>query len=346
MPNQVTYHGPGGPITQNPGDANYIQQDPFINVASPIKQIPFPMTDTIKLSGRDVDFSVTTLGNTIHPYSSILYSDIQNLSLYFADWGFKYHVKEGPLHTITVTVPFDTISQTDFTETLFTAEQWEIVPKQTTRAITSAPLYDINGTPYYLPQVYKVAIELAYQNKTATITLPPATITNAQTAGYVAQANLILQLRRAGIQGTYSFTQTLKRTACVDFNNINGAFETLADIQYRNSIVQNGSPNPIFATSDIIQKYAIPPSTQVQMLPSYIKQITVGSVDQIQLFAFAGWVVKAPVVQSITKNKLVYQQELEWDEWLQYQNYIVNADSNIWGPTISTNPNGSPLVIR
>lgn len=344
MPSQITYNSNGVHLTQNPGDANYIQSDPFMGLSSPSKGLSFPSATTITLAPRTVSFQINTLGNSTHIYQSVLYEDIIALSLYFADWGFSYNTQEGAVHKITVTVPWDTISFSDFDESEFTSEQWEIIPKEVTRPLTNCGLFDSNGYGYFLPQVFKTAIDLAYKNNTATISAPAGVSFTGTLASFLPQANLILQMKRAGIQGTPSGTQVVKRTACVDINNVNDAFDTIADVNYRNAIVEYGTPNLIYSTTDLYNAYPIPDAVQVKLLPSYRKQITVGSTDQYNIFTYAGWRVQAPQIQFITRNKMVFQQLFEWDEWMQYLFFFVDASPANF-PLVNTNPSGTGLPL-
>lgn len=342
--NQIIQHTSGITNTQNPGDANYIQSDPFLGLASPVKGLPFPDVTNIILHARKVAFQINTLGNTIHRYSSIFYSDIVALSLYFADWGFSYNTTEGAVHAFDVTIPWDTIAFTDFNESLFTSEQWEIMPRQVVRSLNNSGLFDSNGVTYFLPQIFKTAIELALKNNVSTIALPDGVAMTGTLASFIPQANLILQLRRAGIQGNAISAQTIKRTACVDINNVNGAFESVADIQYQNDVEEFGCPNLIYSSTDLAIKYPIPQTVIDRLLPSYSKTISVGSVDQISIKSFAGWMVHPPQVIFVTKNKMVFQQLFEWDEWLQYNYFFVNNDA-VHYPLVNTNPSGMGLPL-
>ena len=340
-PYQLTYHGQVyQPV--NATDPNYIQADPFTGIPSPNKRLSFPKSNTITLGPRKVSFQINTLGNTVHNYSSINYTDIIALSEYWADWGFSYTTTEGEIHVISVTIPFDTIAQTDFDITLFSSEQWELIPTQKQNNITNKAFVDAAGNNWYLPGWAKLSLDIATKNQLTSVPLPPSgVITGSYGNFFLTQANIMLQMIRGGVKGTYSYGQTLKRTACVDVNNIGNAFQTQADINYQQSVVTMGTPSFVMSTNDMKNNYiAIPQQIQQQMLPSFSKKITDPVYDQYDIFSIGGWLTKAPTIQSISKNKVVYQQEFEWDEWLTYL-YNVNNFSFANYPYItSNNPNG------
>jgi hypothetical protein len=308
------------------------QADPFRTRLSPYKKLAFPTSTYITLQARTANYTPNTLGTTQHIYSTPNYGDIKDLSDYFADWGCSYSVQEGPIHTITIQAPWDTISSTDWDVSLYASEQWEIVPQVGTKNLFyNGLLYNpfalptATGNYITLPLGLQAAVSVAAKNGNTYLNLTGSSLSNAQKAAYapfVPWANYMLMYNKMGIEGVPSYTQLLKRTAVIDKNNLNQAFQGLAD-QTRVSINSQGSVNYICSTKDLIRNYAIPSDTVGQfLLPSYSKGVGVISVDPTVYIAYAGWLIKPPTLQFIGRNKVQLTQEFLWDEWAQGLYYI------------------------
>lgn len=334
----LTYHGPGGTLTYDATSSYYIQRDPFIDKVSPYKSLPFPDSEFIILSARQVSFTPNTLGTTTHIYTSPKYEDIIALADYFADWGCSYTVQEGPNLSINVQAPWDTVSSQDWNISLFASEQWEIIPQQGSKSILQAGQLADPFTPpnvsssnyIVLPDVLKIAVKYAKDNNTA-INLSGSRMSSASLATmsqYMPYAQSTLDYLRMGVESIPSYTQILKRTATIDKNNINRAFQKEID-EARNSINAQGTINYILSTQDLIQKFSIPADTVgAFLLPSYSKRLSVTNVDTSEVYVSAGWLVKPPTLTFIGRNKLQLTQELVWDEWLDYLYYNASDASH------------------
>lgn len=349
MGNLVNYKQNGVELNLNRNDGqNYIQSDPFYNLVSPNKGLKFPQSQYIYLAPREVNFQPNTLGNTQHIYQSPTYSDINSLADYFADWGCAYTIKEGPAHTITVQIPWDTVSSQDFYLSNYVSEQWELIPNQDqksilTNGILANPFNPPTTTGNYvvLPDVLKVGVQRAFENKALTITIPPSSFSSSL-APFIPYAKQTLNYLRGGIEGVPSYTQTLKRTAVVDKRNTNRAFQKAADVTQR-SLNAAGTINYVLSTRDMVNRYEVPLDTVAQfMMPSYRKLITVTGQEPTNYWSYAGWVVKPPHFQFITRNKVQITQEFLWNEWIQGLYYILSpATDFVYVANPSSNPNGS-----
>ena len=338
----VVYNDTG---TVNASSMNANGFDPFQGLPSPNLGLPFPSSNLIKLSSRKVSYQLTTLGQTTQIYTSPSYTDITALARYFGDWGCSYEIQEGAAHTITVQAPWDTITAEDFNVSLFASEQWELVPTNDTKDLLVNGLLvnpfnsPNNGNNYViLPWQVQIAVQKALENKTnlnLTVTSGSG-VTDYSAFQNVAQT--ILDYKRRGVEGIPSYGQTLKRTAVIDQRNTNNAFKNVADAA-RNSINAQGSINYVYSTGDLIQSYSINSAVSSFMLPSYRKQINVSGLDPFTSTVYAGWLVKPPSFQFITRNKVQLTQEFVWNEWLQGLYYI---HSNISNFPLTYVPTGNP----
>jgi hypothetical protein len=341
--NALIYTNKLGQVVQNPLDGNYIQNDPFLTLTSPNFGYSFPSSTFITLQGRKVNFQPSSLGNTTHIYSSVYYQDIIALARYFADWSCAYEIQEGALHTITVSVPWDTISNEDFNLSDFVGEQWEIIKSSDVKplavnGILANPFTQVSAAGNYviLPDVLKVAVQQAYDNKQSFITVP-ASFTGSS-APFIPYAQQILNYMRGGVEGVPSYTQTLKRTAVVDTRNSNGAFQRDVDFEHK-SLNAFGTVNFVLGTYDLITRYNVNSTVATLLLPSYTKQITVTGLEPRQYFSRAGWLVKQPNFQFITRNKVQITQEFLWNEWLDGLYYI---NSNVSQFPLVANASSNP----
>ena len=340
-----TYYDKNGNQYQiNPGSPLYALTDPFVGYSSPNKALPWPGNNStsILLQARTENFSPTTLGTTTHIYSCVIPSDAQALAAYFVDWNCSYKLSEGPNYIIEVEIPFTTITNNEFTVSDFVSEQWEIIPNQNTKplavnGILVNPFSAPNATGNYvvLPDVLKIAVQQAYDNKYS-FTLP-ATVTGSMVQ-FIPYAQTILNYMRGGVEGVPSYTQTLKRTAIVDVNNTNGAFQKTADFT-RASLNEQGTINYILSTNDLINAYEVNSAPAQLLNPSYCKAITVTGLEPIQYYSFAGWMVTPPTSKFITPTKVQFEQTFLWDEWLEGIAYIY---SNISSFPLTYNPSANP----
>lgn len=309
-----------------------LQNDPFRSLTSPYKALSFPVSNGIILSARNVQFTPNTLGSTTHIYNSPLYADMISLANYFADWGCSYTIQEGAIHTITVTCPWDTVSSSDWYISMYASEQWEIVPNQLTKEIkNSGLLYNTFLPPsstntVILPNILKMAVDYARKNDCA-INISGSdfnpTLIAALTPTMLAAASQTLNYYKLGVEGIPNYTQTIKRTAVIDKNNKNMAFNKLADVQQASLNKNSGTVNYILSTPELISLYEIPADTVGKFLmPSYKKKINVTNIDDYVYYSFAGWLVKPPSFQFIGRNKVQLTQEFIWDEWLEGLYYI------------------------
>jgi hypothetical protein len=344
------YDGSGIDNSIQQGSGEYLVPDVFLNTVSPVKGLPFPGTGstTIKLEPRTVNFTANTLGNTKQVYSTKLQTDIANLDAFFADWGMSYQITEGPALKISVDVPWDSITGQDFTITEYSEEQWEIVPIQGSKSLIyngllSDPFSPINQEGNYsvLPLTLQSAVQRAVKtggnalNPTSSLFLTPAQ--QSQFAAFVPEMNRILTYSYLGIDGVPAYTQQLKRTAVIDVNNKQGAFQQAVD-QARNQINAQGSVNYILSTDGMQQSYAIRESVAAFMLPSYSKKLGVQALDPITYNVYAGWLVTPPTVQFIGLNKIQITQLFLWDEWAEGMFYIqspINDFPNVINTTLS-----------
>jgi hypothetical protein len=330
------------------GDS-YILEDPFVGVVSPYQGFNFPTSTTITLSPRKMNFQPSTLGNTQHIYNTPSYIDVTNLVQYFSDWGFSIEVQEGPQHTVTVQIPFDTITEEDFTIAEPATEIWELQPDVNNKGLLYNGFFvnPFSGTGsvaannfVVLPDVLKAGVQRAYENKLATISLPPQTLTGSGiNPNFIPFAQQALAYMNYGVEGVPSYGQILKRSQTISVNNQNGAFQTPIDNQ--NSLINaNGTINYIRSTNDMQTNYSIPDTVKKFMLPSYTKQFT-SIYDPYTIYAFAGWLIKPPTIQWLTRNKLAIQQEFIWSEWL-WGLYLIASKPSDFG-TIGSNGFPTPI---
>lgn len=328
MPAAINYIQSGTNIGLNPGDSQYLVPDPFRNLSSPNLNIPFPSSTVIKLQPRKMSFSPTTLGNTVHIYTTPLVSDVANLVAYFGDWGCSMDLQEAPTFTLTVTAPWDTITSEDWWISDFASEQWEIVPNNGTKSIlhngllaSSFTTPTANGNYIILPDVYKVAVQRAYDNKAGYIALQSgSSVTNPQ---FIPYAQATLDYMRFGIDSVPIYTQTIRRSAVIDQRNTNNAFQKAIDLSHAQFRKETGTVNFLMSTPNLINAFDIPQDTVGSfMYPSYMKKITVQSYQQNVYQVYGSWLVKPPILNFITRNKIQLSQEFIWDEYIDKLYYI------------------------
>ena len=334
----IQWHNSGGLITINPGNTNYLAQDPFTTQLSPEKalQCPLAYSTSIVVGPRSVDFTPNTLGTTKHTYTSPLVSDMKNLAAYFADFGFHYHIEEGQVYTMTVDVAWDDITLQDYTVSQYVSEQWEIVPVEGSKnliysGLLSNPFQPPTNVGNYtvLPLPLQSAVQRAqrtggnYLNITGSLT----TAEQALFAQYIPIANTILQYLKIGIEGVPQYTQQLKRTAVIDINNRQQAFQTEAD-DVQAELNSQGTVNYLLSQKDMVRKYSIPVTVADFMYPSYSKVLGVPNIDPILYSVFAGYVVQPPTVTFIGLNKIQLTQIFTWNEWAAGIYYIASPTSD------------------
>jgi len=172
-------------------------------------------------------------------------------------------------------------------------------------------------------------------NPTSSLFLTPAQQTKY--ASFIPEVNKILTYSYLGIEGVASYTQQLKRTAVIDLNNRQGAFQKAVD-QASHEINAQGSVNYILSTRGMQNSFAIRPSVAAFMLPSYSKTLGVQTLDPVSYNVYAGWLVTPPTVQFIGQNKIQLTQLFLWDEWPDGLYYIESPQSdfaNILNLTVS-----------
>jgi hypothetical protein len=261
------------------------------------------------------------------------------LAAYFADWGFHYHIDEGQVYTFTVDVAWDDITQQDFTISTYVSEQWEIIPQEGSKSLIYSGLLQHpflpptapNGSGSYkiMPLALQSAVQRAqrsggyYLNITGS--LSPAELT--EYAPYIPIANTVLQYLKVGIEGIPQYTQQLKRTAVVDINNKQGAFQMAAD-QEQATLGAQGTINYLLSTPDLVKKYSVTSTVADFLYPSYSKVLGVPNIDPILYSTFAGWVVQPPTVSFIGLNKIQLTQLFTWNEWAAGMFYINSPASN------------------
>jgi len=346
--NAITYNQTNNNQQFALGAANYLQYDPFRSLTSPNLGIPFPNSINIILQPRKSSYQPTTLGNTTHIYTSPAYNDMINLAEYFADWSANYEIQEGPVHMFTVQVPWDTITDTDFTVSNFASEQWELIPNNESRDILRTGVYansfvypSVANNFVVLPDVLKVAVQRAYDNKTNFISLQSGS--TLASASFIPYAQMTLDYMRFGIDSVPSYTQTLRRTAVIDERNSNGAFTTAIDQQLAEFQANTGTINFVLSYGSLINDYSIPRDTVAEfMLPSYSKLISVASANQATYKVYAGWLVKPPTFNFITRNKIQLSQEFIWNEWIDKLYFIYSPPSHF--PLLSTSATSNPSI--
>lgn len=314
------------------------QIDQFRSLASPYMGISFPTSTAILLQSRQVSYAPNTLGSTTQVYSSPKYDDMIALARYFADWSCSYTIQEGPIHTMTVVCPWDTVTSQDWFTSLYASEQWELVPNQSMKELKHAgiiwdafqPIGSSAANYQIIPAYLKTAVDQAKKNDTL-LSLNSSNLTAAQITNlnkYMPTAEVILLYNRMGVEGVPQYTQTLKRTAVIDKRNKNQAFNMAADtVQNSNSNI--GSINYIISTKSLKDSYCLPNDGVGQfLLPSYMKRNYITNTDTIEVYSYAGWLVKPPIFQFIGRNKVQLTQEFVWDEWLGGLYYIQSPSSN------------------
>lgn len=327
--NTLQYIGANGVSYSEATGTN--QTDPFRALASPYVGYMFPLSTKIILQSRQIQFAPNTLGTTNHIYTSPIYQDIIDLSNYFADWGCSYTITEGAIHSINVVAPWDTFTTQDWNISLFASEQWELVPNQGTKELKHAGIiwnpFEVPNTTAAgyrtLPTRLRVAVDAAKKNDTS-LNLSASNMSAADVAAlgpYMATAQTILMYYKSGIEAVPSYTQTLKRTAVIDKNNKNNAFNLASDtgrISYNNA----GSINYMLSTPQLLFNYSINNTISSFLLPSYKKKMTITNIDPFTVYTYAGWLVKPPSFQFIGKNKIQLTQEFIWDEYIAGLYYI------------------------
>lgn len=327
--------------SSNPQDDPYKLNDPFKYLLSPIQARSFPSDPTIILSARNVSYAANTLGTTTQIYNTPNYSAVQDLCLYFADWGCSYTVQEGAVNIVTITAPWDTISNTEFYVSIYSTETWELQPQVGTKNIVYSGILPnpylpptANGNYSVLPLAMQAAVQWANKNGGTTLNLENFTTSSgyspsqiAAIAPFYVEAAQILTYMKAGIEGIPSYTQVLKRTAIIDVNNKDYAFNTSGDYGFRQLNAQ-GSINIIYSTNDLSREFAVPNNVYPFLLPSYSKQYGVQNVDQYFYYVTAGWLAKPPSFQFIGFNKVQLTQEFVWDEWASGLYYIWSKPDN------------------
>jgi hypothetical protein len=322
--NQINYHQNGLSSIEQTA---YIPHDPFRSLPSPIKGLSFPTSQLIKLSARRVSYQISTLGQTTHVYTSVSYNDIQKLANYFADWSCNYEIVEGPVHNITVTAPWDTMTGEDFNVSLFATEQWELVPTMDMKPLYAQGLLvnsfdppSTNGNYVVLPVPLQLAVQRSIENKSI------INVTSGSYTVFNKQAQQIQQYIRMGVEGVPSYTQTLKRTAVIDKNNSNSAFQLSADLEY-SSLNSQGTVNYILSSRSLKNKYGTPDTVSRFMNQSYMKRAN-KTIDVFPWTTYAGWLVKPPTFQFISRNKIQLTQEFIWNEYLDGIYYIESPTSD------------------
>ena len=340
------YQTNGVSYTGNRGDTNYIQNDPFRSLTSPNLRYTFPTSNAILLQPRVVNFQPNTLGNTTHIYTSPVYDDIISLAAYFGDWSCAYKITEGPVHTIQVEIPWDTIANEDFWISDFASEQWELVPNQDMKSLMYSGLLansfvspSVPGNLVILPDTYKAGVQKQFENKYAYFAAP--TGSSVPSASMIPYAQQTLNYLRFGVEGVPSYTQTLRRTAVIDERNSNNAFQTAIDAQLAGFRKTTGTTNFVMSTPGLQRYYSIPADTVAKfMLPSYSKLISIQAYDATAYHVYAGWLIKPPTFQFITRNKIQITQEFIWNEWLQSLYYIISPMSDFGNvSSAAANPN-------
>lgn len=327
--NQINYHSAGN-VNWTEGTATR-QIDPFIRLLSPNKGLTFPVSNYISLAPRKVNYTANTLGQTQHVYTTPSYDDIIALADYFADWGCSYEIQEGPTHTMTVNCPWDTISSEDFWVSLYASEQWELTPIMDVRPLymngllkNSFASADTAGNWVVLPEKLKVAVQKAFESKTD-LAIPKrlqGSMISASLAPYFPYAQKTLNYMRGGVDGVPSYTQILKRTAVIDKGNNNRAFSQAADMVQR-SLSRFGTVNYMYSTPSLVNSFSIPIDTVgTFMLPSYRTKVYISGVDLITAQTYAGWLVKPPSFQFISRNKIQLTQEFVWNQYLDSLYFI------------------------
>jgi hypothetical protein len=342
VPNIQYYNNASGPLSFYSGSINYLGQDPFATeprlLTSPNKgyQSPLLNSTTIVVGPREVDFTPNTLGTTKHVYYSPLQSDMKLLAQFFGDFAFHYHITEDKVYTMTVDVPWDDITLEDYTVSEFVSEQWEIVPIEGSKnliynGLLANPFQPATEAGNYavLPLSLQSSVQRAqntggnYLNITGSLTPTEQSLY----APYIVEANTILQYLKIGIEGVPQYTQQLKRTAVVDVNNTQGAFQTEAD-DYRNELSLQGTVNFLLSYGGMTSHYSIPQTVADFMYPSYSKVLGVPNIDPIQYNVYAGYVVQPPTITFIGLNKIQITQLFSWGEWASGMFYIASPQTD------------------
>jgi hypothetical protein len=332
--NQISYYQNGLSAIE---PTAYIPQDPFKSLPSPVRGLSFPTSQLIKLSARKVSYQISTLGQTTHVYTSTIYDDITALADYFADWSCNYEIVEGAIHTITVTAPWDTITSEDFYVSLFATEQWELVPTMDTKPLYAQGLLNNSfkypnaaGNYVVLPVPLQLAVQKSIENKSI------INITSGSYTVFNKQAQQIQQYIRMGVEGVPSYTQTLKRTAVVDKNNRNDAFNSIGDATY-NQLNSQGTVNYLLSSNSLINTYGIPIDTVGKFMnKSYMKKSN-PTIDVFPWTTYAGWLIKPPTFQFISRNKVQLTQEFIWNEYLDGIYYIESPIGDFPQVIVATN---------
>lgn len=287
--------------------------DPAIYLAG------FPATDAV-LSSRKSNFTPSTLGQTIKVYTSGQKNSVRLLADFYASLGATYEIEEGPIYKLTVTLPYDELTDVDTVPLNWAI--WEIVPNQTTKSIYQTGIFSpttkggtLSSDRKILTNTQKIAVEKSIENLTYS---PNLTATGDPTDAanqYIAQN--YLALRRLGVDGMMAFTQTVKRTVIVNKKSTQIIDPSGVSYLYGNTVI---------CGADLINLYSIPSTISPYIIGGYGRSVTNTNSDGVTLAALGGYIIKPPTYQLISPNKISQVTEFVFDEWLDSLYKPLNGD--------------------
>jgi hypothetical protein len=315
------------------------------NIYDPASTDPtFPDGD-YQLQPRKVTFSATALGSTEKIYVGNQ-SDISDIALWAANNTYSYKIEELPnqLFSITITLPYDEITNTDDKTTELV--QWEITENVVNRDLFDVGVLTTDNTGrldttkrYTVPPQIAVMIKNAVKaaGTSGQLNISPQSIA-ASTNLTTSQKNAIKPLiplmtqfyflLKTGVTGVKTATQHLKRIGVFSTKDTNAYdnnpyFRYVADNQTGHSLSSNtniyGNPNCVIATADLISIFQVDPITAKQLEPSYYRLKSISGPpwnDPYTMGAIAGWLMHSPIRTFLTPTKVRIEQLFEFDEWL------------------------------
>ena len=322
------------------------------NILDPFSAIgTFPVTAAI-LQPRKGNFSPTTLGSTEKTYNGNQ-GDVSQIALWAANLNYSYTVQEqqGGLFSITLTVPYDEITNTD--NLVEERVQWEITENVVNRDIFDAGIFTTNtagllitSQRYTVPPFIRAAIREALKYGSFGSlnfgTINGTTLTKNQVnalAPLKTIANQFYYMIKSGVTSVKSATIHVRRTAVYSTMDPN-AYDANP---YYNQLLSPGAfqvtnINPIISRADLIRLFNPDPVTTNQLLPSYsIAKSIQGPPwnDPVTSYALGGYLVHVPIREFITPTKIKVVQLYEFDEWLDtnYTRFSPISDFPLIGTT-------------
>lgn len=278
---------------------------------------PLPETEA-KLSGRKCSYQPSTGGQTIKTYTCEKKEDVIALADYYSkNWGASYDIEEGATYKIIVNLPWDELTDQDYTTPEADVATWEIVPTAVQESILAQQIWNpVSGSYTYLPHELRNVVKEAYDKKGV---IRYNTGSLAEYAQYTPVAQLALQLLRADIKGTNRYVITVKRSVTININD-----ETDWGNENKLNVYYDTKLPLVMSKEAMITTYNIKPKIYGRMLPSYKKRIN-DTKDSIPIYSYAGYLIERPTYQFLTSNKVSITQNFYWNEYVSNLYAFVGA---------------------